>query len=231
MQLILPEVMATGIWKLRNPDANFLTPDTWYTCIAVRKIEDFTNKGIDAFKEFYETPYSITKEKFDEDVTAGGCIITVRNEAGDVKSFPSSYLESFPAGGGVAYQSLAIAIEIGAIPVSMNLELLLNEISGAVKDHVGVVREAKLVNLAPKELLDKASSERIEKARQLTNKEKKSPLAQVIALTKENELLKSKLREAEKWIIAKSNAENTATAATTATVVSTAGDTASTTSV
>ena len=101
-QLILPEIQATGAWKLKSPYQNLLTEGIWYTCIAVRKLEDYINRGIDVFEEYYNTPYMVPKERYEQDLAGGACIIIVRNASGDVKAFPNTYLESFPAGGGVA---------------------------------------------------------------------------------------------------------------------------------
>lgn len=157
-QLILPEIQATGAWKLKSPYQNLLTEGIWYTCIAVRKLEDYINRGIDVFEEYYNTPYMVPKERYEQDLAGGACIIIVRNASGDVKAFPNTYLESFPAGGGVAYQSLAAVVELGAVPVDMDLTTLQNSINALVKDTLGVVKETKLVNLAPKQLLDRESA-------------------------------------------------------------------------
>lgn len=200
-QLILPEIQATGAWKLKSPYQNLLTEGIWYTCIAVRKLEDYINRGIDVFEEYYNTPYMIPKERYEQDLAGGACIIIVRNASGDVKAFPNTYLESFPAGGGVAYQSLAAVVELGAVPVDMDLTTLQNSINALVKDTLGVVKETKLVNLAPKQLLDRESAKRIEAARQGVKKVESSPLAKVKTLEEELKAVRAKLAIAEAYII------------------------------
>lgn len=200
-QLILPEIQATGAWKLKSPYQNLLTEGIWYTCIAVRKLEDYINRGIDVFEEYYNTPYMVPKERYEQDLAGGACIIIVRNASGDVKAFPNTYLESFPAGGGVAYQSLAAVVELGAVPVDMDLTTLQNSINALVKDTLGVVKETKLVNLAPKQLLDRESAKRIEAARQGVKKVESSPLAKVKTLEEELKAVRAKLAIAEAYII------------------------------
>ena len=200
-QLILPEIQATGAWKLKSPYQNLLTEGIWYTCIAVRKLEDYINRGIDVFEEYYNTPYMVPKDRYEQDLAGGACIIIVRNASGDVKAFPNTYLESFPAGGGVAYQSLAAVVELGAVPVDMNLTTLQNSINALVKDTLGVVKETKLVNLAPKQLLDRESAKRIEAARQGVKKVESSPLAKVKTLEEELKAVRAKLAIAEAYII------------------------------
>lgn len=200
-QLILPEIQATGAWKLKSPYQNLLTEGIWYTCIAVRKLEDYINRGIDVFEEYYNTPYMVSKEKYEQDLAGGACIIVVRNASGDVKAFPNTYLESFPAGGGVAYQSLAAVVELGAVPVDMDLTTLQNAINALVKDTLGVVKETKLVNLAPKQLLDRESAKRIEAARKGVKKVESSPLAKVKTLEEELKAVRAKLAIAEAYII------------------------------
>lgn len=200
-QLILPEIQATGAWKLKSPYQNLLTEGIWYTCIAVRKLEDYINRGIDVFEEYYNTPYMVPKERYEQDLAGGACIIIVRNASGDVKAFPNTYLESFPAGGGVAYQSLAAVVELGAVSVDMDLTTLQNSINALVKDTLGVVKETKLVNLAPKQLLDRESAKRIEAARQGVKKVESSPLAKVKTLEEELKAVRAKLAIAEAYII------------------------------
>lgn len=202
--IYLPEVHSSGLWKLRTPFNNFLLSDVWYTCIAVRKFEDFEKRGIDVYKEFYQKDFSINEPKYKEDLSAGGCIITVRNAAGDVRSFPSSYLESFPSGGGIAYHALAVVCDLGALPVNKDISYTLSQIQNVIKDTLGVEVTAKLINLAPKELLDRESHERIEKERANKVKAAQTPTAEVLKLRADLAKVKRDLQDAEAWIIAKS---------------------------
>ena len=202
MALLLPEVGASGAWVLGTPFHNILSTGVWYTCIAVRKFEDFVKIGIDPYEEFYNQPNGIVRTRYEQDIREGHCIITVKSLAGDVKSFPSSYVESYPLGGGVAYQALALAIDLGALPTSLNLDDLKLAVSNIVRDIVGVEGTARLVNLAPRELLDRASHERVEAARKLLIKGAYTDSVKVKKLTDENAKLKRDLDDANAWIIA-----------------------------
>lgn len=201
MQLLLPEVHASGLWKLKTPYNNFLGADVWYTCIAVRKIEDYIYRGIDPYKEYYAEPFKISEEKYNEDVAAGACIITVRNSSGETKAFPSTYLESFPSGGGVAYQSLALVIELGALPVDYALDDLKAKVQKIVRETIGVEEEAKLVSLATKQLIDRDTHKRYVAAREAKIVTDTQTLVTIDSLTKENEELRKKLQQAETFIL------------------------------
>lgn len=201
---LLPEVHASGVWKLKTPFENYIVNNTWYTCIAVRKIEDYVLKGIDAYKEFYEKPFKLSKTIYDTDVKAGVCIVTIKNLSGDIKSIPSSYLLSFPAGGGIPYHALALVAELGAIPEQTNLTHLEESIKGIILDTIGIETKISLVNLAPRELIEGASHRRLEEARKAKIKLKHSPHGKILELEEKNKLLTKKVSELEKYIINKS---------------------------
>lgn len=203
MSGILPELHASGLWKLKSPYNNLLSP-IWYTCIAIRKFEELIVKGVDPYKEFYLKDYSLPRSKYQEDLAAGGCIITLKSSSGAIVHFPSTYLESFPQSGGVAYQALAVAVELGAVPEKEDLTLLKRAIEEAVAEYVGVEVQAQVVNLAPKELIERATHLRLQQAREAKKKALKTTRKELLSLKEQNAVLTKKLQEAEKWIISKS---------------------------
>lgn len=201
MALILPEVHASGNWTLHPPFNNYLNATKWYTCIAIRKFEDFILLGIDPYEEFYNKTFKINRDKYNQDLLAGACIVTVKDSAGSVKSFPSSYIKSFPALGGVSYQALVATINLGAIPEAMDLELLKDRLVEVVRDTIGIDSEVKVVNIAPKELIERESHERIEAARREKIKASRTTQSRCLALEKENAALKKQLEDSNKWIL------------------------------
>ena len=199
--IILPEVHSSGLWTLKSPYQSLLLPSVYYTCIAVRKMEDFIVLGIDPFAAYYE-PFNLEKSKYQEDLLAGHCIITVKTATNEVKSFPSSMLVSFPTGGGVLYQTLAIAIDLGSLPVDMDLTGLQNKLKDLVRDTVGVEGTPRLVNLSTKQLIDRESSKSIEAARSAKIRTSTTLTAENLALKAQVAELQAKLTDAENWILA-----------------------------
>ena len=199
--IILPEVHAAGLWTLKAPYSSLLLPNVYYTCMAVRKMEDFIVLGIDPFTTYYE-PFQLEKSKYQEDMLVGHCIVTVKSATNEVKSFPSSMLSSFPTGGGVLYQTLAIAIDLGAVPVDMDLTGLENKLKDLVRDTLGVEGTPRLVNLSTKQLIDKESAKNIEAARQAKIRTSTTLTAENLALKAQLAELQTKLADAEKWILA-----------------------------
>lgn len=204
MSILLPELHVSGKWKLKTPYNHLLSENIWYTCVAIRKYEELIAKGINPYQEYYQKDYSIPESKYQEDLKAGGCIITVKAGNGSLYHFPSPYLESFPKAGGVPYQALALAIDLGALPEKEDLTLFLRAIEEVVTQHIGVDTQAKLVNLAPKELIERESHLRLEQARQAKKQAFAPQLKKIQDLQTENQTLRRKLADAERWIIAKS---------------------------
>ena len=198
--MILPSIQASGLWSLKPPYQYLLTNEVWYTCIAIRRIEDLNRLGIDVLQDYYLSK-SLTKEDYLKDLAAGVCIITVRDNASIAFSFPSSYLSSFPAGGGVAYQVLALAIELGALPTTLDLSVLQQQLANLVKAELGVTREARLVNLSTTELLDRETHLRLEAERKRVADTVVLPEVKVKQLTTENLALKARITELENYIL------------------------------
>lgn len=208
MALILPEVHASGLWKLKTPYDNFLNSEIWYTCIAVRKIEDYIKQGLDPKALFYTEPFNIADSTYTEDIDAGVCIVTVKDNSGNIKSFPSSYIISFPSAGGISYQALALAIDIGAIPESLDLSVIKDRIKSVVQDTLGIESETVEINLAAKTLIDGESHKRLEAAREQKKATSTSVYAKNLTLVKENTELKKQLDDSNAWILAHSTEEN-----------------------
>lgn len=203
MANIVPQVHSSGIFKLASPFDTLLTPNVWYTCIAVRKLEEIRLKGIDPFKTYYQ-PKSIDSSKYEQDFKAGVSIVTLRSTSGDLKHVPSSYLLSFPSGNGYLYSVIGLGIKLGSLPVDLDLTDLENKLKEVVSDTLGVSSEVKQVQLSPVTIVEKQNHLNYESARKAKIRDKSSNLAKLKALTTENEALRQRVTELERFAIAKS---------------------------
>lgn len=50
---ILPQIYSSGVFKLKGKLLQYLSEEMWYTCIAIRKIEEIEAVGIDCYQEYY----------------------------------------------------------------------------------------------------------------------------------------------------------------------------------
>lgn len=197
---ILPQVNSSGKFTLQQPFNELLIPDIDYTCIAIRKLEELNLKGIDVYEKFYK-PYGLDQKKFDDDYESNASIITLKSSSGDLKSFPSSYLISFPSSGGYLYSNLAIAIELGAVPVDMDITFILNHIEEFIRDTMGVVKKANIIQISQVISVSEENHKRYEEARKALINNSPTDRAKVISLKEENNNLKNIISEYEKAII------------------------------
>lgn len=197
---ILPYINAAGTWVLKAPYDTLLSKQERYTCISVTKLEKLVSMGDEPYDDYYE-PKSIPQDTYQNDLISQVCIITVRDEAGQLYSFPSSYLVSFPSGNGVEYGVLGLAVTIGPLPIDTNLTELKQRVKDLVKDTVGVEGDVVSLLLSNPEIVSFASHESMKASRKLNIRESNTTPAQVKALESELRAARDKIQTLEAALI------------------------------
>lgn len=118
-----------------------------YECIAVRDFADFTDLGVDVFDLVYK-PHNVPREKYQADQVAGAKIVTLASRTRPNMYIPTTYLTGYPLMDNVAYSHVVMGISMGAIPDSMDLTYLKDQITTAVASVTGVQATVE-VNVAP----------------------------------------------------------------------------------
>lgn len=171
---IVPDIGATGIYTLKTPFdkliINSVTTDdvltaVTYTCVAVRKVAEVIKNGGDPFSTYYASN-NIDKSVYTADVAKGLCIVTLLSSAGDYIHVPSTYILSFPKGGGVLYCTYGLGISLRALPVDTDLTALKKRMTDAVTETFGVESEVKVLTLSNNALVATDYHDRLVAARQ-----------------------------------------------------------------
>lgn len=163
---ILPPIYSSGIFTLKGKLDKFLSPTTIYTCIAIRKFEELISAGIDIYTEYY-IPLGLSQEDYQKDLSNRACIIVVKSTSNITKSFPSTYLASYPSGNGIKYSVKALIVELGALNDDYDLSVIEQKIKDLVTAEIGVKNATiKKLILSKEELIDEASHNRIIAARE-----------------------------------------------------------------
>ena len=197
---ILPRIYSSGIFKLKGKLGGYLSESLWYTCIAIRKIEEIEALGIDCFNEFYK-PIGLDEADFQKDAEFNACVITVKSSNGDLKHFPSTYLLSFPNGSGILYNVMGIAFDLGPLPLEYDLSVLDDKLKSVIRDTLGINSRSRLLTLSNTEIITQATHERLLKEREAHIKTPENLSHANKQLANENKELKKKINELEKWII------------------------------
>lgn len=202
--VLLPTINATGIWTLRAPFDTLLSNKAHYTCISVTKLEKLESLGEFPFNDYY-IPYSLDKQTYKNDLANQVCIITVKSETGVIHSFPSSYLQSFPAGNGVEYGVMGLAIGLGPLPIDTDFTSLKQAVSDMVRDKVGITSTVQVQLLSDAELLSHDTHERLVAARRLNIRESVTPESKVLRLQEELNKEREKVKLLQEALVAMKN--------------------------
>lgn len=189
---LLPAINSVGVFKLKEPFVNLLNEKRIYTCVAVRKLEELMAIGDFPYEKYYK-PRNIDENTFNNDVMNQVCIVTLQNDSGDLFQFPSSYLLSFPIPNGIKYANLGMGVHLGALPVDTDLSLLKQEIEKLVKAYLGITPTCKSMVISTPELISHDNHMTLVKARENKIREIPHVNKDSVALSKENDTLRSKV--------------------------------------
>lgn len=161
----IPQLGASGIYTLASPFDNQLRENVAYTCIAVRRLTDFTQVNRNPKILYYDAnglDSSIwERDSLDPEV----CIITLVSKSGQWIYVPSSFITSFPDIGGIPYTVRLLGINLGAVPDNLDLSSLLTSVENIVRDTIGITSTCKTVAASDTKILSYQAHHDIEVAR------------------------------------------------------------------
>lgn len=198
---MLPMLGAKGIYKLKTPFDKDLLANVMYTCIAIRQLRDITAAGGDPFTDYYATPHSIDSSVYNADVANGVSIISLQAEDNSIVYVPSSFLASYPDAGGVPYRVMLLSINLGAIPDALDLSPIIQKITDDVKDIVGVQSTVRAVAASNTTLLDTATAQNTEAARQANITNSTTDFSKLQQVTAQRDAALQKVQELQNYIL------------------------------
>lgn len=200
---VVPSVGSSGTFVLKSPFDKSIISNRTYTCIAVRRLDEIIATGDDPYVKYYFQPYQLTLEEYKADLAVGVSICTLRAEGGSNVYVPSSFIESFPISGGVAYRNVGLLVNLKAISDRLDLAPLTKKISDLVASVIGVIPTITEASLSNPVNISIENHEKIEAARVLMVTDKETDYARAQRLLSENDTLRSKIQELEKYILSK----------------------------
>ena len=200
----LPMINATGVWELKAPFDTLISKTSRYTCVSVTKLEKLETQGEDPEKVYY-TPHHLDNATYQLDLVNQVCIITIRSESGVLKSFPSSYLKSFPMGNGIEYAVIGLAISLGPLPVDTDLTMVKDKVKSVVKESIGVESVVMSQLLSETEVMSFETHETLNSARKLLITESNTDTAKIKRLEEEIQQERAKRIALEEKLIALAN--------------------------
>jgi hypothetical protein len=161
---ITPTLNSSGNFTLLAPWNNDLIPNTNYTCISIRELQEIVNSGGDPFNDYY-VPKSLDQSTYNTDVANGVSIVGLQAADSSVVYVPTSYIASWPDGGGVPYRVMLLSINLGAIPDSLDLTPITTKIAADVMDNMGITATVRAVAVSNVQLISQDDAAATEAAR------------------------------------------------------------------
>lgn len=150
---LLPAVGASGQWKLKEPFAAKYIPDLTYSCRAVRKLSEAVAVGEEVFERYY-APENIPVEVYEQHVKDDISLITLLSSTGNFIFVPMPYVDGWPSGDVVPYVVLGMAIELGAIPNTIDPTFLTPKVENVIRAALGHKPTITYVALSPVKNVD-----------------------------------------------------------------------------
>lgn len=195
----VPQIGMTGLYKLKEPFDKLLLANVAYRCVAVRKLEDIVAAGGDP-KELYYTNNSLSDTVYNTDLAAGVCIVSLQAGSGSWVYVPSSYIESMPDQGGIPYTTIVLATSLSAIPNSLDLSYLKNQIEDLVMDTLGVASTVREIAISQQQHLSQAEHVAIEAARAANIAASTTERAQRLEAERQRDAALEKIQQLEAFI-------------------------------
>jgi len=150
--MLVPAINSRGKFTFAEPFSNILPANQVFTVVSQRLLTELNDSKDRPYDTIY-SPVGLSKNDFDNDVKNDVPIITFSTDGSEYFHVPASKIISQPLPIGVEYQERILAIKLGAIPTSMNLELVKELIVNDVYDAVGIQSTVGEISSSAKVLL------------------------------------------------------------------------------
>ena len=147
-------INTTGKFTFKDPVNSAVDESIEYKVVAIRSIKELIDTGDIPFETIY-TPIGINEDLYKKDVKDNVNIIVLTNTGGNTYTYiPSSYISKAPDSSGYKYAETLLAINIGKIPLDLDLTSLKEDITDLILATIGLTTEAKNINVSAVELVD-----------------------------------------------------------------------------
>ena len=196
----LPSLGMSGYYSLSSPYNALLSSTTQYTCVGVMSITGAQAQGVDVLNNIY-LANGDTLANYNIAAANDTMLVSVSSGTGDIYTFPITALSGVPTGEGIVYRNTVLGIGLSAIPDTMDLSALQNEISNLVYNTLGVKSTVFLTTVGAATVLSVQQDQLVTAARQAAISVPANTLYENSVLTQQNTLLQSKLQQLQQYII------------------------------
>lgn len=134
---VIPSVGSEGYYTTLPPFDTIIVPNVLYTCQAVRKLKDYLANNENPKEKIYDR-YQLGDLAYTDDLKNDMPIVSLQAGVGQWIYVPARYITAYPVSNGVKYHDMMLAVNLGSIPVSLDLAPIKTAVSNAVHDLLGI---------------------------------------------------------------------------------------------
>lgn len=145
----VPTINTSGKFKLKNP---FIANErVRYNVTAIREFSDLYIRGVDVYSQYYK-PFGLidgvtlngSTFSFSAESKLKPVIVTLEGSDDTVIYVPSTYIESYPIVGDVVYSRIILTSDLGALPDTVPLDSILQDMEDLIQARFGVTSVVKI---------------------------------------------------------------------------------------
>jgi len=141
---LVPTINSVGKFKLATPLNTFLNTDITYTVIGNRTISEMVDDGLNVLDHVYKV-MSLTEEDYHNDLTNNIIISILKSESNDTFYIPTNKFVAIPDITGKRYVQKTIGVNLGYLPVDLDVEYLIPELTDLIASMLGVTPSATVL--------------------------------------------------------------------------------------
>ena len=149
MKFPIPLVGTKGQFKFYTPFNTALNETAVFKVSAVRTISEFLNDNVDVLNIIYLNQ-GISKEAYDEDLENDLAIVVLQTEGGALYYVPVRFIKTLPNLAGEIYVGKALFVNLGNLPVNLNIDFLTSELEDIIKSVLGVDSKVEIEEITSK---------------------------------------------------------------------------------
>lgn len=142
--MIIPAIHSKGKFTFSEPFNSLVKAAQEFTVVSVRSIIELEESGEKPFDTIYKA-VNMTEDQFKDDLDSETPIVVFTTDGGEYFYVPASKILSEPISTNIPYREQTLAVNIGNLPVSMDLTTLKSLIKDIVYDNLSITPHIKTI--------------------------------------------------------------------------------------
>lgn len=200
--MIIPPIGSRGVFTFEEPFNTTLNNGQEYIVKGIRLLKEIQDSLEDPYTNIYQ-PVNLTEDDFKKDLQNNVPVIVLSNSGNEYYYIPANKLKSMPQTVGIKYQEVMLAINLGYLPISFDLDLAKETIVTDILATLGIESTVESLKTSAVQLVTDTEDATYKKLLETRKSIKSSYRIRYEELNVLYEAQKKKLQELEKFILEK----------------------------